>query len=61
MELVKEWGINDHTAFVEKLEASELFKDSLTDEQVQNLATYFFELLTADATVVDLYQHLPKL
>lgn len=44
LELVKEWGINDHTAFVEKLEASEMFKESLTDVQVQNLATYFFEL-----------------
>jgi hypothetical protein len=44
MDMVAEWGINDHTAFVEKLEASKTFKDALSDDQVQNLATYFFTL-----------------
>jgi hypothetical protein len=44
MDMVTEWGINDHTAFVEKLEASKTFEDAMSDEQVQNLATYFFTL-----------------
>ena len=44
MDMVAEWGINDHTAFVEKLEASKTFEEALSDDQVQNLATYFFTL-----------------
>jgi|TARA_R110000824_G_scaffold185997_17_gene367177 hypothetical protein len=43
-ELLEEWGINDHTAFVEKLEASALFREALSDERIQNLAAYFFLL-----------------
>jgi len=43
-ELLEEWGINDHTAFVEKLEASALFKEAISDERIQNLAAYFFLL-----------------
>jgi|TARA_R110001583_G_scaffold78811_2_gene213424 hypothetical protein len=44
LELVEDWGINDHTAFVEKLESSKMFAEALKEEQVQNLAAYFFGL-----------------
>ena len=39
-----EWTINDHTAFVEKLEASEIFREKLVDEKIDNLASYFMVL-----------------
>jgi hypothetical protein len=39
-----DWGINDHSALVEKMEALEIFKTQLTAEQVQNLADYFVSL-----------------
>jgi hypothetical protein len=39
-----EWGINDHSAMIEKLEAAETFKSDLTEPQVQNLADYFITL-----------------
>ena len=42
--LVKDFGINEHTALVEKMQASECFKDELAEAQVQNLATYFIAL-----------------
>ena len=44
LEKLEEWGITDHTAFVEKLEANEIFKTVLPDEQIQNLASYFMKL-----------------
>ena len=44
LELVEDWGINDHTAFVDKLEGSKVFAEALEDEKVQNLANYFFQL-----------------
>ena len=39
-----DWGINDHSALVEKMEALEVFKTELSTEQVQNLADYFVSL-----------------
>tara|TARA_Y100001937_G_scaffold114933_1_gene165221 strand:- start:358 stop:990 length:633 start_codon:yes stop_codon:yes gene_type:complete len=39
-----EWGINDHSAMVEKFEAEAIFADDLTDGQIQNLANYFVTL-----------------
>jgi len=39
-----EWGINDHSAMIEKLEAAETFKSDLTETQIQNLADYFITL-----------------
>jgi hypothetical protein len=39
-----EWGINDHSAMIEKFEAAETFKVDLTDTQIQNLADYFITL-----------------
>ena len=39
-----EWGINDHSAMVEKFEAESVFSDDLSDDQIQNLANYFVTL-----------------
>ncbi len=39
-----DFTINDHSAMVEKMEASETFADALTEDQVANLATYFVTL-----------------
>ena len=44
IEKTSEFGINDHSALVEKMEASEVFKTELTEEQVGNLARYFLTL-----------------
>ena len=38
------WGINDHAAMIEKFEASDVFKDDLTESQITNLAEYFVSL-----------------
>ena len=38
------FGINDHSALVEKMEATQIFKTRLTDTQTQNLADYFLTL-----------------
>ena len=40
----EQWGINDHSAMIEKFEAAEVFKETLTEEQVANLAAYFVSL-----------------
>jgi hypothetical protein len=40
----EKWGINDHAAMIEKFEASEVFKETLTDDQINNLAEYFISL-----------------
>ena len=39
-----DFAINEHTALVDKMEASEVFGTELTEEQVTNLATYFLTL-----------------
>jgi len=44
IEKTAEFGINDHSALVEKMEAAEVFKTELTEEQVQNLGRYFLTL-----------------
>jgi hypothetical protein len=31
----EKWGINDHAAMIEKFEASEVFKEDLTEDQIQ--------------------------
>ena len=41
---VADFGINDHTALIDKFEAAESFKSELPDEQVNNLARYFIML-----------------
>ena len=42
--LVKDFGINEHCALIEKMEASERFKSKLDDSAVQNLSDYFVSL-----------------
>ena len=39
-----DFTINEHTALVDKMEASEVFKSALADGQVTNLASYFLTL-----------------
>jgi hypothetical protein len=39
-----DFAINEHTALVDKMEASEVFAAELTEGQVTNLATYFLTL-----------------
>ena len=39
-----DWGINDHSALVEKMEAKDTFKTELSEAQIQNLADYFVSL-----------------
>ncbi len=41
---VGDFGINDHSALIEKFEASESFKDVLPQAHVNNLARYFLML-----------------
>jgi len=44
IEKTAEFGINDHSALVEKMEASEVFKTELTEDQIGNLGAYFLSL-----------------
>ena len=44
IEKTAEFGINDHSALVEKMEASEVFAEALSETQVANLAAYFLTL-----------------
>ena len=44
IELTENFGINDHNALVEKMEAKEVFSEVLSDEQIDNLAEYFMTL-----------------
>jgi hypothetical protein len=39
-----DFGINDHTAIIDKFEAENTFKDELPQEQIDNLARYFIML-----------------
>ena len=63
IEKTEQWGINDHSAMIEKFEASEVFKSELSDERITNLANYFVQLpsevamklwtVLGDADVID--------
>jgi hypothetical protein len=44
IEKTADYGINDHAAMVEKMEATEVFKSKLSKNQTQNLADYFLTL-----------------
>ena len=44
MSKVADFGINDHSALIEKFEASDSFKEELPQKQVDNLARYFLVL-----------------
>ena len=39
-----QWGINDHAAMIEKMEASKVFAENLTEAQITNVAEYFITL-----------------
>jgi len=40
----EQWGINDHSAMIEKFEASKVFTETLSADQIKNLAEYFITL-----------------
>ena len=40
-DLVKDFGINDHAALIEKIDQLKSLQVSLTDKQVKNVAEYF--------------------
>ncbi len=42
--LTEKFGINDHNALVEKMEAKSIFAEDLTSLQINNLAAYFISL-----------------
>ncbi len=44
IEATKDFGINDHSALVEKMEAESTFSPELPDNQIQNLAAWFMTL-----------------
>jgi hypothetical protein len=44
IELTEEFGVNEHSALVEKFEASGVFNDVLPDNRADNLAAYFVTL-----------------
>jgi len=41
IQLTDRFGINDHNAIVEKMEAKEIFTAPLSEERIENLARYF--------------------
>jgi len=41
IQLTERFGINDHNALVEKMEAKEIFTVALSEERIENLARYF--------------------
>ena len=44
LDKTKDWKINDHNAMVEKMKAKAIFDGKLKDNQIENLAKYFFQL-----------------
>jgi hypothetical protein len=44
MDMVEDFGINEHTAMIDKLEAAQVFEAELSEERVQNLADYIVML-----------------
>ena len=42
--MVADFGINDHTALIDKFEASDCFKEELEQDKIDNLARYFITL-----------------
>lgn len=41
LDKVSKWGINEHSAMVEKIENKEILQSRMTPEQIQNLVNYF--------------------
>jgi hypothetical protein len=44
VEKTENFDINEHAALVEKMDASDLFKDGLSEEQADNVGAYFVTL-----------------
>jgi len=44
IEKTSDFGVNEHCAIIEKMEASESFSEELAEDKVQNLANYFVTL-----------------
>jgi hypothetical protein len=44
LDKTKDFGLNDHCALIEKMEAADTFEAALNEDQVQNLANYFVKL-----------------
>jgi len=44
LNMVADFGINDHTALIDKFEAAECFKEELEQDKIDNLARYFITL-----------------
>lgn len=44
VELTDDFGVNEHSALVEKFEASEVFNETLPADQISNVAKYFVTL-----------------
>ena len=44
VEKTSDFNINEHCALIEKMEATEVFKTAMTDDQCKNLANYFVSL-----------------
>jgi len=51
LDKVKDFGINDHSAFVDKMESAGVFDERLSDNQVQNLTDYFV-ILPSEVAIV---------
>ena len=58
LDKVEEFDINDHGAFIEKMDAANLFQDDLTTVQLDNLAEYF-KILPAEVAM-KLWHHVGK-
>ena len=54
----KDFTINEHCALIEKMDASDIFTNELTDDQCVNLANYFVSL--PSEAVMKLWQALGK-
>jgi hypothetical protein len=44
VDATKEFGINDHSALVEKMEAELVFHKELSESEIENLGSYFLTL-----------------
>ena len=58
VEKTNDFNINEHCALIEKMEATEVFTEILTEEQCKNLANYFVSL--PSEAVMKLWQALGK-
>ena len=58
IEKTSEFNINEHCALIEKMEATEVFKELMNDVQCKNLANYFVSL--PSEAVMKLWQALGK-